>query len=779
MKAIWNLTRANLYKAKGQAFAFGMMIFLAALLLHLGLITYFNYGSYFDRTAVEQNSGQALFAMQSRDEENIQSFIAELKGDLATKDMEASNILYSLAGFEYGDGKQMQPLAILPIDDQQKMDKVELLDERKEVENPVYLPYLFSSGGNYDLGDAFEITLGNQKVVYHVAGFYENVFLASTNIGLTSIALDKTEYEELQQMFPALQGTIVRVSLDDETDNAEFTTKHFASLSTKLSKDIQKDAAYFDLVKQARTLTSSIGSMIITTFSFIVVMIGLVVVYFRVRNTIEEDMTNIGALKAMGYTSIQIILSLILQFVSIGIVFSILGIAFSYVLLPLLAEAYCAQTGVIWHQGFDILVASNVFLIMLVSVVATVLFSARKIRHLQPIVALRYGLTAHSFKRNYFPLSKKGKLSYVLGFKMMMQNMYQNILVFVITTCITFAMVFAGAMYYNIVLDESMLVNAVMGEVTDIRLILNRPANNTDLNKIQELKQVTKSMYYQQENGYSDGHASLMYVTDNFDSIQNQDMIYQGRFPKHTNEIAVNGYMAEVQHKDIGDEICISVDNIEKTFLITGLLQSGNFMGYDVALTTSAFRNFHPTYKQNTIHVYVTEKENTKDVIQQLENTFTNDIDTVVDMNQLASSQLGIYTMVVTVMAIIIAFITLLLVALVLYLIIKTLLIKKKRELGIQKAIGFTTKELIMQYTLSLLPTIVLATITGSILGYYCMNPLTGLMFQGMGMMHMNFTISPSLLVGVSVIISIFAIFITLLLCRRIKHISAYALIIE
>jgi putative ABC transport system permease protein len=65
--------------------------------------------------------------------------------------------------------------------------------------------------------------------------------------------------------------------------------------------------------------------------------------------------------------------------------------------------------------------------------------SARRIKKLNPIVALRGGIITHSFRRNHVPLDKpKGSLPFVLAIKLMLQNMKQSIMVGIIFTVVSF-----------------------------------------------------------------------------------------------------------------------------------------------------------------------------------------------------------------------------------------------------------------------------------------------------------------------------------------------------
>jgi len=116
---------------------------------------------------------------------------------------------------------------------------------------------------------------------------------------------------------------------------------------------------------------------------------------------------------------------------------------------------------------------------------------------------------------------------------------------------------------------------------------------------------------------------------------------------------------------------------------------------------------------------------------------------------------------------------------LVLFLMIGTIINRSKKETGILKAIGFTSKQLIAQMLLSFLPLILGGVLIGTILGIFVTNPLLGVMFSGIGIARASFIIVPWL-VALGAVLLIAASIVTLLLVSlKYKRISARELIVE
>ncbi|MDF2822592.1 MAG: hypothetical protein K0R15_3040, partial [Clostridiales bacterium] len=127
-------------------------------------------------------------------------------------------------------------------------------------------------------------------------------------------------------------------------------------------------------------------SAMMVMFALIIVFVCLLVVRFRIVNSIEEDVMKIGSLKSIGYTSRQIILTVILQFSLIAGIGSLIGIALSYPVLPVVSAVFEQQSGLKWEQGFDGGVSGVAFLMLLLIVIFIGFIAAYRISKLNQII---------------------------------------------------------------------------------------------------------------------------------------------------------------------------------------------------------------------------------------------------------------------------------------------------------------------------------------------------------------------------------------------------------
>lgn len=783
MTYIWLLTKSHLHKNKGQSLSLLLIIILAGILMNLGLMVGLHYNQSFDQRAKDLNSADVIIALQKKDPKYISSFEQKLYTDKLSSQIEKQSILYLSGECQYNQDETTKQFAIMNAQSKYQISQISYVEKSKtSYNNPIYLPYLFKTGGNYELGDTFHLRVFSndgqeEKFSYQVAGFYEETMLATLNSTTTGLILEDAQYQQLSKAFThTLDAYMYHIQLTDPSLAEVYTTKHTPDVNRSTTL---YDCVFYDTIKMARTITSSIGSLLIIAFAFILASISVIVIKFRISHSIEEDMQNIGALKAIGYTGKDIVKSLLLQFLIITIIGSFLGIICSYALLPLLSQMFAIQTGIIWNQGFDIFSSSLTISLLLVLTICVALFSAQKARHLQPIQALRSGLSTHNFKHNIFPLdSFPGNLHILLAGKTFVQSFKQNLFVGMIVASISFAALFASAMYDNISVKFDKFLEYTVGELFDVQLYIKNPAHLMQTKVLLEtFPEVRKVIDYNIEYLKTDEGASVIcYATEDYANYDNQDILYQGRFPKHTNEVAIGGLLSQSFHKQIGDTITLIKGDNQQEYLITGLIQGSNFMGHDAAMTNDAYQALSPYHQQSTLNVYLNDNINIDDFIQMIKDKYPDTFISVVNNMKTITASMGTYREIVSMLVIVIAFVTAVIIALTLYLVMKTSLTRRKRHLGIQKALGYTTSQLVLQNALSLLPALLIGSLLGSITAYYTINPILSLLFSSIGIMKVNFEIIPTIFLILNFIIIFFGFIISIFVALRIRKITPYSL---
>jgi putative ABC transport system permease protein len=527
-------------------------------------------------------------------------------------------------------------------------------------------------------------------------------------------------------------------------------------------------------------MMSSITSIVLVLFAAIIVLVSLLVVRFRIRNSIEEGMTNIGALKAVGYTGTQLLHATLLQFALIAVVGTLGGIGLSYAVLPFVSQVLESQTALLWRQGFDPLCSALTLVFILLAVLAVTWLSARRIRTLQALVALRQGLATHSFKHNYLPLdTSKGALAWLLAIKSTLQSKGQMITIAIIVATVTFAAAAGVSIYDNLALHPDAFGRLLSGEMPDAALFVDTPDNAEKIREsIEDDERVRKVFSYQNFLVMiEDINVNAIAVED--PSLLEGGLLYEGRYPEHDNEVAISGILFGQTGKAIGDTIEVAQGARTDRYLVVGLIQTVNNNGLACMLTPSGVCRIQPDFRFREIYVYMQDSTQTAEFLELVSQRFGADLNSTVNLSELMDAQLGVYGDIFQVVAIAVVAVTALVVFLVLYLMLKTVILRRRRELGIHKALGFTTWQLMNQFALQFIPVITLGIAVGGIAGIFGFNPIFVALTRGMGIMTASMPAPLGLTTIMCVALVVLAYALALLIAWRIRKVSAYALVSE
>ncbi|RHW32101.1 ABC transporter permease [Lysinibacillus yapensis] len=772
---------ANIRKSKSATASLFIFILVAALLLNIGLMVITQINPFFDSKVEQLNDPHAAIMMhQESYDPTYCDFIANYPGVTET---EAEKIIaMDIAKFKYGTGALSNSAIIFNADAERKIGPLNLIEKLNALSSEdIFVPYSFKTSGAYELGDPFTITYLDKDYSYRIGGFFETTMMGTNNMGVMKFMLPEDSFDELaEELDASSEGMILSAVLEDLTQSSQLEKEFMENYQ----QTIEETSSYIwglnvELVKSVNTLTINIVATLLVAFAIIIVLVSLIVIKYRISNSIEDGMTNIGVLKAIGYTSRQILSSMILQFSLIALCGSVGGIALSYVLMPFFGGIISTLSGLIWVQRFDL--QTNLICIVIVAfcVLIVALLSAFRVKKILPVAALRGGIQTHNFKKNNLPLDKaKGGLHFLLAIKSLLANAKQNMMILLIISALTFASVFSLVLYYNIASDKSAFVDLFGAEPANVYIAVMPDEDPYKLlDDIEQMDAVRKVNLLDMIETKIDGQTVYTNVADNYSRLES-NMVYEGRQPKHDNEISISWVVSDLIDKKIGDTVEVTYGNETKNYLVTGLSQSMSYSGTIAGLTMEGIRQLQSGYKGTTLYVYLDGITN-KDFIERVQDDYGNRIVEAIDIDENIESQTGIYTAAVFAVVMMVLIITVLVVAMILYLVIKTMIIKRKKEFGILKALGFSTVQLMNQISISFLPVIVAGVIIGGLLGLYFTNPMLSVLLSTAGVKSLEFIIHPTIVLMICAGILILAYIVSMLVSGRIKKISAYGLITE
>ncbi len=771
---------ANICKTKGHTVSMLSMFLITALLLNGGLLVSVNFGSFFAKITHELNASDVYYLIPtSLYSTEIDQYLTNNSQVLTTQKEDS---LWNTASVPYNGGTRECTFLLNDAGKERTLSQWKFVGDHLPLDGmSVYLPAVMKIDGGYQLNDKITMTFKDIVMTFTVKGFTEDVFFSSLDTGILSVYLPHQIYEQVaEQMDSKHRVKLIYANLTANDNKVEAGIRDLQQLNGQSNVSDSIVSLGMPIIKGSRTMMATIISVMMVAFSAIIAAVCLIVVRYRIGNSIEEDMVKIGSLKAMGYTTRQIILSMVIQFSLIALSGSVLGIALSYLAVPLFSEVFAHQSGLVWTQGFDGLISAIALSSILLVVVAVSFFSSTRIRRLNPIVALRGGIITHSFRKNFIPLDRaKGVLPIVLALKSMLQNRKQSIMMGIIFMAVSFAGTFAVIMFYNTTVDTKAFAETPGKELSNAIAML-KPGDSHDslVTNIRQMDGVRKVQFIDEVAVRIENNDVLAYVMEDY-SQKETNMIYEGRYPLHSNEVVLAGSLAEMLGKKIGDSVTLQVGARQSQYIISGLSQGASRGGLNLSLTDEGLETINPDFQQQRLQIYLQKGVSADTFVKKLKDLYNDHLVTAIDMDKDLAQGMGTYIEIVSKVGKSMLAVTALVVALVLYFVINSSVIRRKRELGIQKALGFTTFQLMNQLSLGLLPPLMLGIAAGAVLGMTQTNPILTMAQRAMGVMKAQYIIMPSwiLVFGISLVFLSYAI--SMLITFRIRKISAYGLVSE
>ena len=445
--------------------------------------------------------------------------------------------------------------------------------------------------------------------------------------------------------------------------------------------------------------------------------------------------------------------------------------------MPIITNILIAQSGIPYNLKFNINSTLITVIVISLFVLFVVMISTRKIKKIEPIIALRDGVENHNFKKNHIPLDKlKLPINVSLSLKNMFKNIKQNIISFITIIFLSFFMVAAVTMYHNFSREPKLsllafeIADGIFEVGNDIKEeFVSDLKNDKD---IKDFKYLTNYMIYDK-----DFSPFVVFILEDADKINNKDNCYKGRYPKHYNEIAISGKYAKENGYNIGDEIEYQVGNRSHSYLITGFIQTTNNFGREAILLYDGAKQLFDIDKVSSLY-YFDSNVKASEIIDKYSEKYGDKIVSTKDLEKLLKNKVDTFINVANLMVIVISVISGCIIVLVLYLLMKSMIYDRRYEYGILKALGYKTKDLIIQNVLAFMPNIIFATVIGIIISYYTTNPYIGFNMRSFGIMKCTMVIPMDLMIIAGLFITGISLISIMLMSLRIRKIEPKNLLI-
>ena len=758
------IAKNNLKKKKSDVAVLFFLIMLAALLLYVSISVLTHTKDIIQNVYDKTNSADFFLSSGCEKVEEITSVLEEQP---EVVELEKGKGIYLLS-LDYYKGAERNEekgnsFLIQPIKKEQKMNTI------PEIENlqadSILLPYHMKASSGYRIGDTIHLSIGETEKDYTVSGFVEDIFFSTLlNIDCIQCYITDEEYQKLveeESVASSGQVTVYRVILQEGTDTMDFEEK----VSVILNKEIPEYAFYMnmmmdmDSMKVGNAMMSNIIMGIILAFSLVLIAVALIIVRFSVKNFIKGNLKNIGILMAIGYTAKQLIFVSMVEMLSIAFFGSIIAILLGNILSKPVGNMEASFIGLSWNPAFDAKAAFIVGIIVCIVIWAVTYFASHIYRKISVLEAMRGGLATHNFHKSSLPLEKCPlPQGLTLGCKSILEEKAKYIAIFCITILLSIASSTGFALYQNFGKNTDVLFKMISLELGDA--IISGDNIEEKREEIEDLEMISKVNSYNNDKItiYTEEEKTTVACEfwDTPEKIDNMSMI-EGKLPEYDNEIVVSMTLKRELGIELGDVVYVEGQQEKEDFVVCGFNQRMAGLGRGTLMTMEAGRRLNGESPTMKIYAYLKDGYSFGDLEEKILQKFPNV--TILDSKATAANITSTLSGGMFLICLVFVGITVFIVFLVVNLLVKTKMISEWRQYGIYKALGFTTKQLIVQTMMSNLPVITAGAITGGILSIYILNPFVGFCLSTCGIFECDLSIQPIwFLTSVIIIVTVAAI---------------------
>lgn len=767
-----NLVFHNLKKAKGQFISFSIVMLITAVILNTALVLLFQTSEAYDKLFDELDTADLSVTVRldaASDELTVD--IENIEGVSMSDTHEA--LFASAALQDFQDSEFTMNTYFYRLDDERELSKHEITEQTETADDMcAYIPLYLSELGGYETGKSIRYVIDGKEYSFTVGGVISEMQYGNYGTGFIGLYISDEAYDTLKADDNFTQVCEYLIKTDDGAQLSD--VKNSVSRLLKDKKISTVSLLDRETSKGSRTMVSSTIVLFLAVFALLVLLVSIFLARFKIKNTIDEEINEMGVLKGIGYTSKMLMLSQVIPYILVCGLGILLGLAASYALIPVVAFILAVQSGFSYTPAFDILAACITVISILTAVFLFTLLAAKKIKRLEPINAIRGIDPLKPVGKNKFPLDTSGgSIGFNLVLKQASASIGRNVLLFAVTFVMMILLTFTGVLLFNVNIHPDNFLTTLSEELPDIRVQSDKEHFDELRSKL-ESENVKTVSYGTVMAEYSDGSIPAI-VCEDFTLLEN-DIAYKGDHPKAANEIAL-GSEFEVDY-EIGDMFTLTVNGREKDYKVCGFIQSVNNNGVIAEITDQGYAEIcdTPLYSLN---LYLDESADISAFVDKLESDYDEYTVSVSNAAKETESMQMMYSSLITVVAIALFVITVLIVLLILYVIMQSMLTNLKTDFGIYKAMGFTSRQLIVQTVGSITPVVLIAALLSAALGILYLPAMFDGIFSVIGAMKNNFEIPLYITLIMAAILTAVNIIIGVVLCRPIKKITAYSLIKE
>ncbi len=779
--AIITLLKANIRHKKGSFIS----IILLMIIISMSMTSIFslqdNYKASIDDALEQVDTGNITIIMES--EKLTDELINSVKNhEMVERVKTTKAILIDKA--ELNGKTELNGWFLRRLSDEYKIFNSDMTAYESETpalkRGEIYLPHGLITKLGCAVGDTVKLTIMGQEYDFKIKGFVAEPLVGAFVIGSKQVFISDADFDRLSASIKS-----------DETDqNASDLTLFQVYKSSdctlsdgKFSRQLNLNTGINDYAVASLTKTQSayytglfpdIVLKILIVFIAFLIVIEFIVMQHSISTGIEMDYVNLGVLKSQGFTKGKISAVFVLQYLIAEFVGAVVGIILSLPLTNALNSVFMSLISLVSENKAS--VGKSMLLIVGILVLSGlfILYLTRSVGKISPVRAI-----SGAKKEIYFdsriktPICKTG-LSASLALRQFNSNKRRYFSTILIVAILSFFMLTINVLG-NVFSSKSAMES--MGTIyAEVGLSFKENVDDETLEKIEETIERYSAIErkYHFTNGFMsiEGEQIVCQVYKTQDELEH--FITKGRAPIYDNEIVITEIIADELDLKMGDEVTVSYDGKSAKYVISGIFVSMSDTGRTFSMLFNSAEKLgidridHAFYR-------LSNPEMSEKIVRALNICYGN----ILEARVIDDQMMGTYTMAVSAIKAVIYTFSIIFALVVVVMVCSKMFMQEKTDIGIYKALGFTSTNLRIQFAVRFLIVSIVGLAIGSVLSVLFSGKLLISLLRLIGATNiaMEYT-ADSFIVPISIISTSFFIF-AYIASRKIKSVEVRDLVVE
>ena len=736
------LLKANLRSKKGTFISIAVLTFLIITIASAILCVRVNLESAVDAaTEYSQTGDIGLLIKDSFSDENVLQQIKDLD---YISDVKKDETVVNAGTTVIGDGTTGNSLFFMKDPGRYRLYNNDATGFESSIPelsgDEVYIPFGLKTAYGVKVGDKIVTEFVHGKESFTIKGFIQEPATGAQFIGWKLIMVSKEKYDELcSAVLPYNDGekcyniNYIRIFKSDESLSDY-------KLQRKLNTDtgiITRSAGLLSHMQQKKytMLFSDIVTGVILAFVLILFVIVLVVIAHGIKTEIDIDYVNLGILKSQGFTDTTLTRVIMLRYFLSEGTGIVLGLIAGIPLESFFSRLFFSNTAILPGNNYAAL-RVILLIISMLSLSALIIFiMTRKLVRISPVRAISGGKDDVFFSSRLNASISGRALLPSLAFRCVTSDKKKYAGLLFITALLTFFTVTINTMSGT--LDSRKSFENMGESITDIDITIKDRAAFDKLDDIKALiesySKITKTVASATTYGSLNGVNIQLSIHKYPENITG---LLDGKLPEYDNEILVTELVAEQEGLKIGDKVTIGWQRGSDEYIICGLNQSMNDAGLSVTMSEQAAKKLGT--KDVLYYGYMLEDASKGSEIEKAVNEkFGGLVEcSFWDFNkEMSDHPMIIASKAISVMVYVFSGVFILVVVIM---VCSKALTQERTDIGIYKAIGFTSAAIRRQFSIRFLLVSVVGSALGSVISKLFSIKLLNFVFRMFGVSRVS-----------------------------------------